>query len=155
MPAGLQPAPFGHSGTDPGMTRISRPATVDDAQEAVRLGRVMFESMGIEASADPGWQEAGVAAVRSRLGRDLAVFVVDHPDEPGRLVASGAGTVLARLPTPMNPSGLVGYVQWVATEPAFRGQGYGRAVIEALLEWYAERGVTAVELHATADGEAL
>ena len=64
------------------MTRITRPATIDDAHEAVRLGRLMFESMGMAGAGDAAWQQAGVDAVRTRLGRDLAVFVVDHPDEP-------------------------------------------------------------------------
>jgi GNAT superfamily N-acetyltransferase len=110
----------------------------------------MFESMGTDSS-DPGWQAAGERHVRSRLGVDLAVYVADGPD--GRLVASAAGTVSQRLPTPNNPSARVGYIQWVCTEAAWRGQGLGRAVMEALLAWYEAEHVAVVELHATPDGE--
>ena len=135
--------------------RITRRATIDDAEEIVRLARVMFESMGAVGAARDDWQRAGEAAVRERLGADLAVFVVDHPTEAGRLVASAAATVNRRLPTPFNPTGLVGYVQWVATEEEERGKGHGRAVMEALLDWLADHGCMSVELHSTADGEPL
>ena len=135
--------------------RITRPATIDDAEEIVRLARVMFESMGAAGAAREEWQAAGMAAVRGRLGADLGVFVVDHAAEPGRLVASAAATVNRRLPTPFNGTGLVGYVQWVATDDEERGKGYGRAVMEALLDWLEERGCASIELHATADGEPL
>jgi GNAT superfamily N-acetyltransferase len=118
----------------------------------VRLGRLMFESMGTDSS-DPGWQAAGERHVRERLGVDLAVYVADGPH--GRLVASAAGTVSQRLPTPNNPSALVGYIQWVCTEADWRGKGLGRAVMEALLAWYDGEEVAVVELHATPVGEPL
>jgi ribosomal protein S18 acetylase RimI-like enzyme len=133
---------------------VSRPATRDDIDEVVRLAGVMFESMGLDAT-DPGWRREGAAAVGDRLGHDLNVFVVDHPTEQGRLVASGAGIILRRLPTPMGPDGRVGHIQWVAADPEFRRRGYGRAVMEALLGWYRAQQITHVELHATPEGEPL
>jgi GNAT superfamily N-acetyltransferase len=114
----------------------------------------MFESMGTDTT-DRTWERSGKAQVAERLGGDLAVFVVDHPEEAGRLVACAAGTVAKRLPTPLNPPGIAGYVQWVCTDPDFRRQGLGRSVMEALLEWYDERTVPTVELHATPVAEAL
>ena len=135
--------------------RITRPATIDDAEEIVRLARVMFESMGAAGASRDEWQRAGVGAVRDRLDDDLAVFVVDHPTDSGRLIASAAATLNRRLPTPFNPTGVVGYVQWVATEEDERGKGHGRAVMEALLDWLGDQGCTSVELHSTADGEPL
>lgn len=60
-----------------------------------------------------------------------------------------------RLPGPLNPGGLAGYVQYVCTERAWRGRGLGRAVVTALVDWYRRHGVGVVELHATADGESL
>ncbi len=81
--------------------------------------------------------------------------MIDHPDEPGTLACSAAGTVADRLPSPLNLTGRSGYVQWVATEPDLRSRGAGRAVMQALLDWYAAEGITVVELHATAAGEPL
>jgi ribosomal protein S18 acetylase RimI-like enzyme len=60
-----------------------------------------------------------------------------------------------RLPSPNNPDGRVGYIQWVATETAFRRQGLARQVLLALLQWFDERRVPVIELHATPDGEPL
>lgn len=131
-----------------------RSARLEDATEAVRLGRLMFESMGIDVS-DHSWEEAGCRHVRERLGKDVAVFVVDHPVEHGRLVASAAGTIASRLPTPRNTTGLAGYVQWVCTDPAYRGQGLGHRVMGALLDWYEALGVPVVELHSTPIAEAM
>ena len=74
-------------------------------------------------------------------------FVVDAHDE--------AGTVAHRLPGPRNRGGRAGYVQYVCTEAKHRGRGLGRAVMEALVDWYRANGVGVVELHATADGEPL
>lgn len=129
-------------------------ARVEDAVEIVRLAAVMFESMGMDLS-DTTWEEAGRRHVRERLGADLAVFVVDHPLEAGRLVASAAGTITSRLPTPGSPVGLAGYVQWVCTDPDHRGRGLARRAMTSLLAWYEAQEVPAVELHATPTAEAL
>jgi GNAT superfamily N-acetyltransferase len=131
-----------------------RAATADDAREVVRLARMMFEAMGIDASG-PAWQLEGERHVRQRLGLDLAVFVAAHPEDADRLVASAAGTIAARLPGPRNGAGRVGYVQWVSTEPDFRRRGLGRRLMESLLAWYGANDVANVELHATPDGEPL
>jgi GNAT superfamily N-acetyltransferase len=120
----------------------------------VRLAAVMFNAMGLDTSA-PEWQEAGRQVTRRRLGSgEMAAYVVDS-DEPGRLIAAGAGLINQRLPGPRNPSGRAGYIQWVATEAEHRRQGLGRQVMHSLLAWFAEQQVAVVELHATADGEPL
>jgi GNAT superfamily N-acetyltransferase len=131
----------------------ARAATVGDASEVVRLAAVMYGSMGIDANV-PSWVEAATETFRSRLGRDLAAFVVDRPDGEG-LAASCAGTIAHRLPGPHRPTARTGYVQWVATDPDVRSNGFGRAVMSALLDWFDGEGVVVVELHATPAGEPL
>ena len=111
----------------------------------------MFETLGV--AVDETWLQAAGEHVRDRLGQDLAIFVVDADDRG--LAACAAGTIARRLPTPPNPSGLVGYVQWVSTDPGERRRGHARAVMDALLNWYAGRDVRSVELHATPEGEPL
>lgn len=133
----------------------ARIATVEDAPEVVRLAAVLFESMGLPTAWDEHWRAEGERHVRERLGKDLAVFVVDDPSRPERLAASAAGTIAQRLPTPANATGLAGYVQWVCTDAQFRGRGFARAVMQGLLGWYDERGVGTVELHATPMAESL
>jgi GNAT superfamily N-acetyltransferase len=132
----------------------ARPARQIDAPEIVRLAGVMFESMGVDATASD-WFEAALRNVQERLDQDLAVFVVDDPMVCGRLVASAAGTIAQRLPTPTNPQGRAGYVQWVCTEPDYRGQGLGRQVMTALVRWYEAQDIPAIELHSTPMAESL
>lgn len=132
-----------------------RIATPDDAPELVRLAAMMFASMGLDVS-DPAWLAAAERSARERAGdEDMVAFVVDHPSEPGVLVASGAATIAERLPGPMNPSGRAAYVQWMSVEPEFQRRGLGRAVLRALLTLLEERGITLIDLHATEAGEAL
>ena len=130
-----------------------RPATTDDVGEVVRLAGVMYASMGHDVT-DPNWIAAAGDAFASRLGDDLAVFVVDAPDRSG-LAASGAGTISTRLPAPNNVSARTGYIQWVATDDDARRQGHAREIMQALLEWFTARDVRVVELHATTAGEPL
>jgi ribosomal protein S18 acetylase RimI-like enzyme len=107
---------------------------------------------------DPqSWIGPGIAVVRRLLdpGNEvMAAFVVDRPDGSG-LAACVVGTIDQRLPGPNDPSGLRGYVLNVATDAAYRRRGYSRACMTTLLEWYAQRGVGAVDLRASPDGEPL
>ena len=79
---------------------------------------------------------------------------MDRPDGPG-LAACVVGAVDQRQPGPRDTSGLRGYVYNVATDVAYRRRGFSRACMTALLDWYARRGITAVDLRASADGEPL
>jgi GNAT superfamily N-acetyltransferase len=133
---------------------LVRPATLRDADEVVRLAGVMYGSMGLDA-ADPVWLHEARVALEARLGRDVAVFVVDDPCHADRLAASGAGSIARRLPSPFNPAALVGYVQWVATDESWRRSGFSRAILQALLAWYETNEVRVIELHTTAIGERL
>lgn len=129
-----------------------RPARVSDSSEVVRLAAAMYEAMGLDASGS-AWRQAAAEQLRARLGDDVMVFVADDPATPGRLAATGAGSIATRLPGPLHPRASFGYIQWVSTDPAWRRRGLAGAITAALLGWFAARGVEAVELHATAQGE--
>jgi ribosomal protein S18 acetylase RimI-like enzyme len=108
---------------------------------------------------EPGlWQEAAVETLCQRLADphgSLAAFVVDKPDGLGELAACVVGVIECRLGDPDNPSGEVGYVFNVATDPGYRRRGYSRACMKALLGWYQQRRVAKVDLRASEDGEPL
>lgn len=133
---------------------FARHATRDDVGEVVRLARLMYEEMGLDA-ADERWQLVARRSVERRLGQDVAVVVVDDPTAVGRLAACGAASIATRLPGPSNPEARFGYIQWMSTEVRWRRQGMARAVTHALLEWLRDSGVRSVELHATPDGDEL
>ncbi|MGW1375496.1 GNAT family N-acetyltransferase [Streptomyces sp. NPDC002446] len=135
-----------------------RAAAPGDAAELVRLRRLMFAAMNGQDA--PGSWERDAEAMARRLltGPDprLGAFVVagDGPGAP-HLAACAVGTVEERLPAPGHPSGRFGFVFNVCTDPRYRHRGYARATTEALLDWFAGRGVTRVDLHATDGAEPL
>jgi GNAT superfamily N-acetyltransferase len=71
------------------------------------------------------------------------------------LAACAVGVIEQRLGGPANPSGLVGYVFSVATDPAHRRRGYSRACMQGLLAWFDDRRVSTVDLRASVEGEPL
>jgi hypothetical protein len=100
-----------------------RRAVADDAVELTRLREHLFAGMdGFHP--EPGqWQQDAVAALRKLLPErngEMAAFVVDTPDQQGRLASCAIGVIDTRLPSPHNASGETGYVMSVATDPAYR-----------------------------------
>jgi GNAT superfamily N-acetyltransferase len=83
------------------------------------------------------------------------VFVAEDPISDGRLASIGAANIASRLPGPGNPEALVGYIQWVSTDPSYRRQGLARQITEALFYWLWDQKASVVELHASPNGEPL
>jgi GNAT superfamily N-acetyltransferase len=135
-----------------------RRAVVNDAWELVRLRGLMMAALnGVPPEPGP-WQDAAAETLRQRLADpdgSLTAFVIDKPDVPRELAACVVGVIERRLGGPDNPSGKVGYVFNVATDPGYRRRGYSRACLEALLGWYQRRGVATVDLRASEAGEPL
>ncbi len=128
----------------------ARWATVDDIGELVRLRGVMLGAMGLDA--DGTWTVAVEAQLRA--GLPDGTFFAAVVDAPSGLAGSGVGMVWQRLASP-GDSGAFGYIQSMATDPAWRRRGVGRAVLTLLLEGFRARGVDRVGLHFTPEGEAL
>lgn len=137
------------------MPLTPRLAVADDIPELLRLRGVMFDAMDRRED-DGAWQESSATLLREGFARgDVAAFVVDHPDTPGRVVSGGVAVIVQRLGNARNPSGRYGHVQSMATDPEFRRQGLARAVLAALLAWFEQRDIVAVDLHASPMGEPL
>jgi len=128
-----------------------RRATVDDVPTVVRFGSLMFQSMG---EMDVSWMPDAHTVLREGMeqGRMMAVVAEDGP---GVIVSSAVGVRWERLPSPNNHLGHGGYVQYVWTEPEFRGRGLARRVLTELLEWFREAGVANVDLRATTIAEPI
>ncbi|ANH91351.1 GNAT family N-acetyltransferase [Streptomyces sp. NPDC058319] len=136
------------------LVRRAEPA---DAAEVLRLRQVMIDSL---PGSDPStaWHQRSLPALRARLGDPdggFAAFVVDHPERPGALAALVAGTVDYRIGKAGDPTGTVGYVFSVATDPDVRRRGYARACMGTLLEWFRERGARRIQLTASAEAAPL
>jgi GNAT superfamily N-acetyltransferase len=117
----------------------------------VELIAQMFSDLG---TAVPGsWSQDLDDALLSRLHRNVAAFVtVDDSDEP---ISVAVGILDSRLPSPRRPTGQIGYFEWLATSPAHRRQGAARLASLALLEWFDHLGVKVVDVHASAQAQAL
>ncbi|MFB7600490.1 GNAT family N-acetyltransferase [Streptomyces sp. NPDC056160] len=134
-----------------------RRAEPSDAEEVLRLRQVMIDSV-FRADPSTEWHTESLPTLRSRLGApdgDFAAFVVDHPERPGTLAALVAGTIEYRIGKAADPTGTVGFVFSVATDPGARRRGYARACMETLLEWFREHGVRHVQLTASAEAAPL
>jgi GNAT superfamily N-acetyltransferase len=131
----------------------TRLATCEDIPELVRLRQVMMES--VRGESDDSWQD-GCADILRRCLADgsMVAVVVDVPEGPG-LAACGVAVLSQRLPSPGCPDGRFGYIQSMCTDERHRRQGLARLVFEGLMRWYADAGVTRVDLHASRMGEPL
>ncbi len=137
-----------------------RSAGPRDAEEIVRLRRIMFAAMN--GSDQPGpWERDAALVVRRGLAEphpSLMAFAVDGDGDGSgepHLAACAVGRIEERLPGPQNPAGRFGLVFNVCTDERYRGRGYARAVTEALLARFAERGVMRVDLHTTPEAEGI
>jgi GNAT superfamily N-acetyltransferase len=81
----------------------------------------------------------------------VCVVAVNEVD----IVSYGVGMIHQRLPVRRNPSGRWGYIQSMETHPEWRRQGLARGVLDAMLTWFQERGITGVSLVASVEGEPL
>lgn len=127
-----------------------RRATPADAEALTRLRGFMHEAMGDVLTDE--WRVRCVDAFRRRLGADdFVAFLV----EDGEVVSGGAGWLEEHLPSPYQLDARRGHIASMSTDPAYRRNGYGRLVFEALLGWFDERGVVRIDLRATPDGQPL
>ena len=114
----------------------------------------MYRSLGVDTS-DQGWLGTVDDVLVARQGSDAMVIVAEDPDGAERLASIGAGSIAARLPGPGNPRALVGYIQWVSTDPTHRRKGLALQITRALIAWFRQRQVSLIELHATPEAEPL
>jgi ribosomal protein S18 acetylase RimI-like enzyme len=104
-------------------------------------------------TADDGWREACAGFLAEQLTtQTMRILVVDA--EPG-LAACAVGTIEQCLPGPQVADGRVGHITGVVTDPSYRGRGYGHTITLGLLDWFRDREVTRVDLHASPDAEHL
>jgi GNAT superfamily N-acetyltransferase len=79
-------------------------------------------------------------------------WVVEKSSE---VVAGGGMTVLPWPPGPQHPGGHIAFVYNVYTEPAHRGRGLARRVMDTIHDWCRGAGVQSVALNASVFGRPL
>ncbi|MDR7522617.1 MAG: GNAT family N-acetyltransferase [Armatimonadota bacterium] len=122
-----------------------RPATIHDVPEIVGIwGQLAVHHARLDhAFAVAGnWEDEYRHFIRSLLGRDDALAVVGVQGD--RLLGFAVGRI-SLLP-PFFAQRRRGYIHDVVTREGFRRRGIGRRLVEALLEWMREAGVSVAEL---------
>src|SRR5438445_11915999 len=106
-----------------------------DLPDLLRLRRIMLTAMG-ESVDQPDWPELVGGWFRTQLTRpnQFAAFLTE--DAEIGVAACAIGTIDHHVPSTRNPSGQIGYVFNVSTDPRARRRGYARAATEALLARY-------------------
>ncbi len=133
---------------------LARAASVTDIPEVVRLASIMFADLGTET--DPSWAARTGEALTRRLWTDVGIFVVDTAaNSTSTLAACGVGVLHQSLPSPRRRTPTTAYIEWVVTDPAWRRQGRGLAVTEALVEWLIDEGAAVIDVHSSAAAEPL
>lgn len=123
-----------------------------DVDTLVELRAEMFYAMGI-TNADDSWRARAREWFIARIDDPAyCLFVVE---DTGQVVACAMGAIRDAAPSPSVPSGRDVLISNVCTAPESRGQGYGRAVFQAVMRWARQSGVSRAELMATEHGRTM
>lgn len=136
------------------MTASIRPSTPADLELHLRHRVGMFKDMAMG-------EEAGLARMSERFRAWLRPRLLTGEvrglvrEVHGVAVGTGLLWLREQMPVPVTDLDLRGHVFNVFVEPAHRGQGHARALMEALETAARGWGVEILELHASKDAEAL
>jgi GNAT superfamily N-acetyltransferase len=130
---------------------LIRVAVPDDLPEVIRLAKLLWGDMDLPVQAGD-WERNAIQFLIESLRNDtVRVSVVDDPNIPGRLIATGVGVTHAMTPSYWLANGKMGYVQWFYTAPEYRRQGLAGAILDDLIAWFTANEVTRVQLHSAPD----
>lgn len=129
-----------------------RTAGYEDVVALVELRAEMFTDMGVSEH-DRGWREHARRWFADRIENASYHFVVVEAE--GDVVACAIGAVRDSAPSPTEPGGGDVLISNVCTRRAARGQGFGSAAFEAVMDWARRSGAGRAELLATPHGEAM
>ena len=127
------------------------------ASDAVAIGKLWEKLVAYHRTLDQDMPRAtpqgGSLYARSLRGRmedtHTRVFVAE---EDGQLVGYVLGVVVDLLPE-MFEQEAGGFLADIFVEETYRGRGIGRALVEAMRNWFRERGLRYYEWHAAAVNE--
>lgn len=138
------------------MDFVIRPATENDLPEMLRLWREMMDfhahcNERFRPRSVPEAEQAWANYLREEIwGSDeWCLFVAEGHN---RLLGQIAGEL--REPAPVFERNTYGYVTDIVVDPVARRHGIGRALFEALEEWFQERGATHLQLQVLAGNRA-
>lgn len=134
---------------------VYRPATVNDIESIIKYRLLLLtELSGVQSEEDTAklvseLQTYFTSAVANNTYISWIAFIDNE------IAGIGGMTIWDKPGNFKHPVGKVGYILNMYTETQHRGKGIGTGIMKKLLITAKEIGVTKLELHATADGEAI
>jgi GNAT superfamily N-acetyltransferase len=133
----------------------TRLANENDADEIVRLAYLMWSDFGFPEVPND-WEKSFHQFFKHFVDDpNFRILVCDNPDKQDQLTAMGIGIIYQVTPAFWLPSGKMGYLQWFSTDTEWRGRGLASQILNELIEWLEESGVTRIQLHSSKFGESL
>ncbi|QGF23037.1 GNAT family N-acetyltransferase [Raineyella fluvialis] len=127
-----------------------RNATAMDVPEIVRLKALILTSsypFDVRLDEHPDWPQRAAAGITDMLEHpDYTFFVID--EEPGRLAGCISAGITHHVPGP-EWGARHAYIADMCTDEPYRGQGLGRALMQAALDWCRQHGAQSARLDAT------
>lgn len=132
-----------------------RRAGVEDLKHLVHHRLAMFEEMGYcDALVLHGVEKAAKEYFSEALR--AGTYVAWLAEQGGAKVIAGGGVVLAPWPGFPGESGAErAWILNMYTEPEARRRGIAKRILEVLIGWCRERGLSTVSLHASDAGRPL
>ena len=139
---------------EPAGDLLVRKAEPEDVASLVELRRYLLdEGSGHYVAHSDGDRRAWRASYRkwleAHIGQSPSVRVAVAARRAGKILGCGVGIIDQRAPMAGCLNGRVGWLQTIVVEPAYRGDGVGKAVVEHLLGWLATNEVGKVALQTT------
>jgi ribosomal protein S18 acetylase RimI-like enzyme len=133
---------------------IVRPAQREDLDAVARLWESLVEyHRGLDADLPPAAPQGVRRYARQLLDRlDDPLTRVLVADAGGEVVGYVLGVVVDLAPQ-MFQQEASGFLADIYVDQAYRRQGVGRALVEALVAWFAQRGLRYYEWHVAARNE--
>ena len=132
----------------------TRLATAEDAELIATQRRAMFVEMGESDDARMAAMVVNfIPWVRERL--KSGTYVGWLREEDGRVVAGGGMLLMDFPPHFLDSAAVRAYLLNFYVDPAFRGRGYARELLETAVGDARRRGIKVVSLHASKFGRPL
>jgi GNAT superfamily N-acetyltransferase len=130
-----------------------RRATLDDATILAGHRNAMFRDMGVPLDA-PVLAEQFRAWLHETMPAGVYhAWVIES--EAGEIVAGGGMTIIPWPPGPHYPAGKIAYVYNIYTEPAHRGRGLARRIMDSIHHFCSASGISSAALNTSDSGRHL